>query len=1704
MPTTDDGFYMTSGELTIPHGALRHAISQGGVPILVTRISLLSEMSPGDKAQRLCDSLTAAGLETDPSLILTYNQSETDRGPTDHEAVAVVKLTGTEEAQIAYTCADTAYGTETMFKLGCGVIAPTREGNEPRAIAVRLPLGGAPVLTTAVFAGAVFLSKKALAQRVPVLEQGLRQMVLEAAQRAHQEQVTHANAYQCTIDAGPGASSAMAVEHAEHSLLFTKSVSTCLELITTEWDKHYSLYFLSLDWAAGRSFCVTANIDIPFGPQRNKIVGQLLREGFTATVVRVFDGASSTDQVHFEAMAQARSSIDRLLHTGVPPPGMTERLQCTQPDQPFRLMRPGPAAHAEVTPTTLRARLHTASMWRGTYSDYAHDQMDRQQRDTTNEVNGVIEHGWDEPKTNAMMQTILDVAALERITINLSITSATTLAITPGPNPNDSSHLEKTCRAYCERLRLSGETGLTCRFEHAPPLRANPIPQMLLSVMQYEPEVFAGITKWSRTATRRNDAAPEIEGGGARFDAVARGGTGRFQPPSGETALALRSTNNELVRSNASLKQQVATMGAEQLTLRSETRAQIQLLIATHQEETRKNMEEMREMHRVATAAASATQARLDALVKAVTNLPDGARVLHNVFSPTDASGSPTSEISEPDPPRPPGAPTEEDAPPPTGGAPPCPENANGLDDEREPSVRPTRNPLPDAGHITTPRALAERLSAVLRNNAAGITGPTPAPEPGRGERTETSSSNATPGTSTDASPEGNEALRIERELLSNTIRIRRAHLLRTLELARTWWRLAEASCDRNACLPDHEEPLLHLPTGLDSDPHDERAFIRTERPGIQDRQTPPQRHPDDPLDPCDSFSTMTSPAERSRSHARILWALAVLDGAMDQSGDARSSQPDEQGVNESSTGAPGSMPAPDEPTPQPTPDPHPSPAQPIHPNRHLTDDERGTSSKYPEVKGDGAWPPEKAPPPARESLEDFNRYAADAYFASMEAVRVNPSAGLDLVMLQALDKMLAGIKVRDGRAPPSSLAQYGYHPSDSLLPNCELTEDERGILTDDEKGKDGDEADGSTRGDDHYEDTPPSSTDHPRPEHMVNTAVPDGRGVMIRAGGGSGSSVSDENCVRPPEHVSANEKASPPAQDSREDPHPPASELVAYEEHLMMEFMAGDTFRDERCFSLRPVLAHEQMMLAHEQTVSSHGYRPMDLLPPNRHLTEDERGVSAKYPEVKGDGAMARQKKRATTAAATKATKTRSLAVVMTVPPDEPYDDGMDTPTAPGPWHLISGSAAAAAPPEEPSPPLLRNSRAPRRHSPTSERTRQSQAADPPPTGNEPRPLVRPVSFAQGPTPPTTSARGRRHAGWSHRRDHEHLLNEFGEQLTEEEHLERALQESVVTSDDHACAPPDADDPDPTPTDNRAHPAASDAAHPCAEREVGLNDGDVVSDEEEILQLAAALEASTTDVVAAAPKPVILWSLDSPVTGTIADLVRPVGPSDKIHAKNAKHRICGSDDDDTSGDSDSGDTGNDPNPAAAVANGKRPRAGLRTTGYWRRKPVPEQEWHKSQARAAHLADELTRPDVPEDGRNFAVSEATEAGSDGVAVGRMTGPDGVRAGHIFRHRVKLLVNRHSNAEPDDANGAPDVDDDSGPDCRAGRSDALEVSDRSGSAGGSEAPPAPDVEQAFPDRTGARPLRKLQLKFRPMVSRAPPPHRPDLHCTPLRH
>ena len=447
----------------------------------------------------------------------------------------------------------------------------------------------------------------------------------------------------------------------------------------------------------------------------------------------------------------------------------------------------------------------------------------------------------------------------------------------------------------------------------------------------------------------------------------------------------------------------------------------------------------------------------------------------------------------------------------------------------------------------------------------------------------------------------------------------------------------------------------------------------------------------------------------------------------------------------------------------------------------------------------------------------------------------------------------------------------------------------------------------------------------------MVNAAEPDGRGVMIRAGGGSGSSVSDENSTRPPEHVSANEKASPPAQDSLEDFNRKAAEahLASMEAVRVNPSAALDLVMLQ---ALGKMLAGIKVRSgrAPPSSLAQYGYYPNDSLLPNRQLTEDERGTSAKYPEVKGDGATAQTKKKAT-AKATKKTATKgSLAIVMTVPSDAPFDDGMDTPISPGPWVLISPAPAPAPkPPSDnplPSPPHHR--RVARSHSPTNERTQQSQAANPPPDGSELGALGRPLSRAPGSTPPTASARGRRLLGRNHQREHEHLHNEYGEQLTEEEHLAKALHESTVTSNDHACTPPVANDSAPSATENRAHSAAADTAHPSAEREVNLNGDDVVSDEEEILHLAAALNASTTDAVAAAPTPKVHYSCDSPVNGTIADHVRPVGPSDKIRAKNAKYWDDKSDDDDTSGDSDFGDERSERNPTALIANGKRPRAG--------------------------------------------------------------------------------------------------------------------------------------------------------------------------------
>ena len=139
-------------------------------------------MSDHDKALTICGHLKAAGLETNESAIRVYNLSKNVVGQTDHQAVVILKPTGEEEEQLTYLCADSTMGTETVFKLECGAIPPLRAGMMSRAVASRLPFHGAPAETIGVFAGIVLQSKQALAlaQRLPILKEGLRQMVMEA------------------------------------------------------------------------------------------------------------------------------------------------------------------------------------------------------------------------------------------------------------------------------------------------------------------------------------------------------------------------------------------------------------------------------------------------------------------------------------------------------------------------------------------------------------------------------------------------------------------------------------------------------------------------------------------------------------------------------------------------------------------------------------------------------------------------------------------------------------------------------------------------------------------------------------------------------------------------------------------------------------------------------------------------------------------------------------------------------------------------------------------------------------------------------------------------------------------------------------------------------------------------------------------------------------------------------------------------------------------------------------------------------------------------------------------------------------------------------------------------------------------------------------------------------------------------------------
>ena len=250
MSTNENGFLFTPGELTLPPGARHDGSKHGGVAILMSRIILDAEMSGPDKAPTICGHLKAAGLETNESVIRVINLSKSDIGRTDHQAIVILKPTGEEEEQLTYLCADHSMGTATILMLACGAIPPARSGMSRRAVASRLPFNGAPVETIRFFTGIILQSKPVLAQRLPILKDGLRQMVMEAIRRANEEQDAILAEHRSVIAAGVEASSPAVMAHAADSAEFSAEVVECLQLIPTEPESHYDINLTSLNSGA--------------------------------------------------------------------------------------------------------------------------------------------------------------------------------------------------------------------------------------------------------------------------------------------------------------------------------------------------------------------------------------------------------------------------------------------------------------------------------------------------------------------------------------------------------------------------------------------------------------------------------------------------------------------------------------------------------------------------------------------------------------------------------------------------------------------------------------------------------------------------------------------------------------------------------------------------------------------------------------------------------------------------------------------------------------------------------------------------------------------------------------------------------------------------------------------------------------------------------------------------------------------------------------------------------------------------------------------------------------------------------------------------------------------------------------------------------------------------------------------------------------
>ena len=82
---------------------------------------------------------------------------------------------------------------------------------------------------------------------MPIRQAGLRQMVLEATHLAMDEQNAILNQQRAVVEAGPESPSQDIVTRAARSAAYSAEVVACLQLISTEPERHYGIFLTGLN-----------------------------------------------------------------------------------------------------------------------------------------------------------------------------------------------------------------------------------------------------------------------------------------------------------------------------------------------------------------------------------------------------------------------------------------------------------------------------------------------------------------------------------------------------------------------------------------------------------------------------------------------------------------------------------------------------------------------------------------------------------------------------------------------------------------------------------------------------------------------------------------------------------------------------------------------------------------------------------------------------------------------------------------------------------------------------------------------------------------------------------------------------------------------------------------------------------------------------------------------------------------------------------------------------------------------------------------------------------------------------------------------------------------------------------------------------------------------------------------------------------------